>query len=176
MELIISVISLVLSIVSVALVYFQTRVADKTIKTQMVVSLIDQLYSDNIAQEVLVLIYSKDIEFSKESGEPVFISHQNSKNKVITSSVEMFLNRFQVIGHMFYLDVLSKKDLQGIRYEIIRTGRDKAIRQYFCYLNNEYQTISGVKHNHFAYFKDLYKAFEEEKSLIQSFDECPESA
>lgn len=167
MELTISIFSLVISILALALVFSQVRIATKTMKTQIAVSLIDELYSSDMVQETLWLIYLNRLGFSEEKGDII----DNDGSRVLTPKINVFLNKFQIIGHLFDLNVLNRKDLRGIRYEIMMIGRNEAIRQYFYYLNND-STIQFVAHDHFAFFKDLYLAFEYDPVYIKKFSKC----
>lgn len=147
-----------------------TESAVKTTKAQIAVTLVDQLYSDPTVHDMLDLIYIHDIEFKNENGYPVLTSAHDSKKQNLEPKLVIMLNKFQILGHLLELGVPQKHDLIGLRYEIIEIGRDKAIREYFDFLNNDYQKSSGIVHDHFKNFKSLYGAFEYDPSQKKQFE------
>lgn len=78
-----------------------------------------------------------------------------------------------MLAHSYHLRVLDKTDLRGIRFEIIKIGRNNAVRQYLKFLNSDYQKSSGVNHDHFASLKELYLAFEYDLSQQEQFKTIP---
>jgi hypothetical protein len=68
--------------------------------------------------------------------------------------------------------ILNRQDLRGLRYEVIEIGRSNAVRDYFHYLNTDYQQSSGVIHDHFRNFKDVYIAFEYDAAKKKEFEKC----
>jgi hypothetical protein len=147
-----------------------TASAVKTTKAQIAVTLIDQIYSDPTLHDMLDLIYTHDIEFKNENGAPVLTSAHDSKKQNLEPKLVSMLNKFQILGHLLELGVLQKHDLIGLRYEIIEIGRDKAVREYFDFLNNDYQKSSGIYHDHFKNFKSLYLVFEYTPSQKKQFE------
>jgi hypothetical protein len=119
---------------------------------------------------MLDLVYTHDIEFKNENGVPVLTSAHDSKKQNLEPKLISMLNRFQILGHLYDLGILQKHDLIGLRYEVIEIGRDKAVREYFDFLNNDYQKSSGIAHDHFKNFKSLYGAFEYDASQKQQFE------
>ncbi|MGH9931243.1 MAG: hypothetical protein ACREA9_18700, partial [Pyrinomonadaceae bacterium] len=116
-----------------------TESAVKTTKAQIAVTLVDQLYSDRSIQDMLALIYNHDIEFSRnEKGEPVITSLHDSNKENLEPKISLMLNRFQILGQLYDLGTLERQDLRGLRYEIIEIGRNKAVREYFDFLNHDY--------------------------------------
>jgi hypothetical protein len=142
----------------------------RTTKAQIAVTLVDQLYSDPTVHDMLDKIYTHNIEFyKKENGDPFLTSAGDSTEQNLEPKLVIMLNRFQILGQLLDLGVLQKHDLIGLRYEIIEVGRDKAVRKYFDFLNNDYQKSSGISHDHFKNFKSLYLAFEYEPSQRDEF-------
>jgi hypothetical protein len=133
----------------------------KTTKAQIAVTLVDELYSDATVQDMLHKIYTHDIDFKNENGTPFLTSADDPEKQNLEPKLAMMLNKFQILGHLLDLGVLQKRDIIGLRYEIIEIGRDKAIREYFDFLNKPYQKSTGIDHDHFKNFKSLYMAFED---------------
>ena len=63
MEIYISFLGLAISLVTLGLLYRQIRDSGKATKTQIAVSLIDQLHSDHLVQEILEFILVDNVEF-----------------------------------------------------------------------------------------------------------------
>lgn len=175
MELTISIISLIISLiiglVSLGLVYRQIREATKATKVGLAVSLIDQLYSDDLVQKTLELILTDNVSFKPGDPSALITSIQESEEQDVYLSMNILLNRFQVLGLAFDLGVFDKRDLRGVRFEIIKVGRNEAIRSYFEFLNDDYQRSSGVEHDHFDALKRMYLAFEYDPGERKKFYE-----
>jgi len=86
--------------------------------------------------------------------------------------VNALLNKFQIIGHLYKLNIMSKNDLLGIKFEIISIGRNQHLRAYFRYLNTTFKEKSKIDHDHFGYFKDIYNELEYDKNEKLSFADC----
>ena len=145
------------------------NVARTSAETQIAVSLIDQLYSDQVVQDTLDLIYANSIQFKNENGIPKLTTGNDSHPKNVERQLNVTLNRMQTLGLLLNLGTLKKDDLRGLRYEIIEVGRNRAVRQYFDFLNHDYQRSSGIAHDHFGYLKELYLTFEYDASQQQEF-------
>jgi hypothetical protein len=165
--------SFAVSIATLLLVYRQVRDAGKATKSQIAVGLIDQLYADELVQNNSERILADIVIFSINEKEQAVITYKEGhEEKDIYLEFNIYLNRFQVVGHLFQLGVLGKRDLLGLRYELLKTGRNKAVREYLKYLNGPYQRLSGVHHDHFDALKELYMAFEYDHSQKLSFKQC----
>lgn len=173
MGLLLSIVSLAISLLTLGFLYRQIRDAGKATKTQISVSLIDQLYSDKLVQDMIELVIVDRIHFKNDNGLAVITATENSVERDIYLELNILLNRFQVLGHSFHLGVLEADDLRGIRYEIIKLGRNSAVRQYLHFLNTDYQESSGVKHDHFAGLKEMYLAFEYDPNQRAEFTRIP---
>lgn len=138
-------------------------------KAQVAVTLEEKLHSDRDTQEMLTRIFDRDLQFKEENGEPIITSIKDQKRTNIERELDITLNRFEILGHLQDLRILDKKDLAGLEYEIIEIGRNKAIRDYFDFLNHQYQQSSGVNHDHFKFLKQLYLAFEYDSHQAQEF-------
>src|SRR5215213_2227355 len=145
------------------------EIAAKVAKMQVAVSLIDQLYSDPVVQGTLESIFSDSLRFKNDNGNPVISAVQGISEKRVDLEVNITLNRMQILGQLYHLQILTKEDLLGLRYEIISVGRNKAVREYNDFLNHGYQSSSGIVHDHFAYLKELYLAFEYDPSQKNEF-------
>ena len=157
----IAIVSLAVSFVSLLFTYSQVRVATKTTKAEIAITLIDQLYSDKSVQSLLQKVYDGKLSMQRSSDGFCGVFYADGTSMVdATGDIDSLLNRFQIIGHLFSIGVLQLKDLQGLRYEIICLGRNEAVRAYLGFLASDYQAISGIRHDHFGYFKNLYRAFE----------------
>jgi len=108
--------------------------AAKTMKTQIAVTLIDQL-THRVVQEMLELIATNNVEFVNENGIGTITCLQE-KRRNTHIDMNILLNRFQILGHLCHLKVLDEEDLRGIKYEILTIGRNGAIREYFAFLND----------------------------------------
>jgi hypothetical protein len=172
MELIIATTGLLISVVSAAFVYVQIILAAKTTRSALLNDLVGVLHFDPETREVLDLIYRDALSF--EVGLPSLQGSILSRpdGKQVIDAVEMLLARLQMVGHLFYLGALKRADLRGIRFETIMVGRSSAVRAYLQFLNTQFQELSGVVHDHFAYFKKLYLAFEYDGSQRESFALC----
>src|SRR5690242_19396766 len=154
MEKAIAFFSFVVSIATLLLVYRQVRDAGKATKSQIAVGLIDQLYADELVQSNLERILTDVVSFRIGEQEQAVITYkEDHEEKDIYLEFNIYLNRFNVLGNLFQLGVLGKRDLLGLRYEILKTGRNKAVREYFKYLNGPYQRLSEVEHHHFDALK-----------------------
>jgi hypothetical protein len=173
MEIVISILSLILGSAALFFVYRQVRDAAKATKSQIAIGLIDQLYADDKWQMTFERILGDLVRFRLDENEQPIITYKDGgEEKDIWLDFNIYLNRFQVLGNLFALGVLGKRDLLGVRFEILKTGRNDAVREYFKYLNGPYQRLSGVHHDHFYALKELYMAFEYEHEEKLSFKEC----
>jgi hypothetical protein len=173
MELVISLVSLAISLLTLGFLYRQIRESSKATKTQISVNLIDQLYSDKLVQDLLELVIQDKLSFRIDDDVALITSKEDSVEKDVYLELNILLNRFQVLGHSFHLRVLNEDDLRGIRYEIIKLGRNTAIREYLYFLNTEYQNSSGISHDHFAGLKEMYLAFEYDPNQRAEFGRIP---
>lgn len=165
---IIAVVSLAVSIISLVFTYSQVRVATKTTKAEIAITLIDQLYSDKSVQSLLQRVYGEALTIRRTQSGSCEVFYADGDSEIdATSEIDSLLNRFQIIGHLFNIGVLQVKDLQGLRYEILCLGRDRAIQAYLGFLATDYQALSGIRHDHFGYFKKLYMAFEYDPSALK---------
>ena len=114
---------------------------------------------------MLETIYRNNLTFDNESKQIKSSINDNS----LSVKVDKLLNQFQILGHLFHLKVIKRKDLSGLEYEIISIGRCDAVRKYINYLNSEYQHISGIHHEHFDYFNKIYIAFEYDKKQKDTY-------
>jgi hypothetical protein len=175
MELVISISSLILSLIigllTLGFVYRQIRDATKATKVGLAVSLIDQLYSDSLVQEMLELILTDNVFFRHGNPSALITSIKDSEERDVYLSMNILLNRFQVLGLSYDIGVFDKNDLRGLRFEIIKIGRNEAIRSYFEFLNDDYQRSSGVEHDHFDALKKMYLAFEYDSEATKKFKE-----
>lgn len=172
MELWIAFSSITISLLSLIVVIKQVRISTKAVKSQISVGLIHNLYKDKDNQNLLLMIYNKNIKSNPTM--KGFVEKQSDKNEskpLIFKEIDALLNQFQIIGHLLSLKIINKRDLNGLEYEILAIGRNYEIREYFKYLNVEYQIKSGIRHDHFKYFKDLYLLFEYDKNQIKSFND-----
>lgn len=172
MELAIAGTGLVISLVSAAFVYVQIVQAAKTTRAALLNDLVGVLHFDAAAREVLELAYTDALTF-----EPAGLGGHGSMTaapdgREVIDAVEMLLARLQMIGHLYNLGVLERADLRGIRFETIMMGRSAAVRAYLVFLNTRYQDLSGVVHDHFAFFKKLYLAFEYDAGQREAFEAC----
>jgi hypothetical protein len=168
-----AILSLALSFATLFFVYRRIKETNKATKSQIATGLIDQLYADKEFQNNLERVLADVVSFRKnDKEEPIITYKDDHEEKDIWLEFNIYLNRFQVIGNLFDLGVLGKRDLLGVRYEILKTGRNTAVRDYFRYLNDEYQGFSGVEHDHFYALKELYLAFEYDHEWKKSFEDC----
>ena len=168
---IIAVVSLAVSIISLLFTYSQVRVATKTTKAEIAITLIDQLYSDKSVQSLLQRVYNEELSVRRTPSGSCGVFYADGDSAVdATGEVDSLLNRFQIIGHLLSIGVLQVKDLQGLRYEILCLGRDKAVQAYLGFLATDYQLISGIRHDHFGYFKKLYMAFEYDPGALEAMN------
>ena len=173
MEKAITFLSFAVSIITLLFVYRQVKDASKATKSQIATGLIDQLYADMTFQNNFERILADTVAFRLDEKEQPFITYKDAQEeRDIWLEFNIYLNRFQILGNLFDLGVLGKRDLLGLRYEILKTGRNKAVRDYFKYLNDAYQRLSGVEHDHFYALKKLYLAFEYKDDEKQSFKKC----
>lgn len=170
--LVISILTAVFSVVGIVFVYKQVVLAAKTTRSALLSDLVGIVHFDSNSQDVLDYIYRDALTFSHGPsnihGAITSLPDANS----MTNAVDQFLCRLQMIGHLYYVGTLKRIDLRGIRFEIIMVGRNLAIREYFRFLNAEFQQVSGVSHDHFRFFKKLYLAFEYDHERINSFQDC----
>jgi hypothetical protein len=173
MEKAITFLSFAVSIITLLFVYRQVKDASKATKSQIATGLIDQLYADMTFQNNFERILADTVSFRLDKKEQPLITYKDAQEeRDIWLEFNFYLNRFQILGNLFDLGVLGKRDLLGLRFEILKTGRNKEVRKYFKYLNEEYKDVSGVEHDHFYALKKLYLAFEYEDDEKKSFKEC----
>jgi hypothetical protein len=173
MEKWIGLLSFVVSFATLIVVSRQVWNATKATKAQLAVGLIDQLYADKDFQDNFERILADIVTFRiTEAEQPVITCKDENGEKDIWLEFNIYLNRFAVLGNLYKLRVLRKRDLLGVRYELLKTGRNKAVRDYFRYLNEPYQKLSRVEHDHFDALKELYLAFEYNEDEKLSFKDC----
>jgi len=166
-----SILSLIVSLFAVIFVYRQVKVAEKSNRATVMTGLIDALYSDKGAQDALDGIYAGELVFIRDKVLRRSIK-KRANDAICTKNVDILLNRFQILGHLFDMKILTLEDLHGLEYEILMTGRNEAIRGYLGWLNTVRQETSGVIHDHFRDYKQLYLALEYEPKQSLSFKEA----
>lgn len=165
MEIWISISGIFISVLSLILVLRQIKISTKTIRSQIATDLVYKLYTNNENQNLLEKIYRGRLEFNDITKQ----IYSNKDEEILSVKVDRLLNQFQILGHLFDLQVIKGKDLSGLKYEIISIGRNEAIRKYLKFLNGEYQQESGIRHEHFNYFSNIYIIFEYDKAKKDSY-------
>ena len=162
------IITSILSFLTLLIVFFQIRLQRLTAKSEIAINLIDKIYNDAGIQHTLRKIYRDELEYYHDGVESRS-SLKEKSGKDITDEIDFLLNRFQILGHLYDIGVLTKKDLKGLRFEIISIGRNESIREYLKYLNNIFVIKTGVSHDHFSFYKKLYLEEEYDKEELKSF-------
>lgn len=170
--LMISGLALGVSIVSATFVYWQIQKQTNATKAQLFTTIIDDIHQDSEIQLILDHIFNSNIISCDDNITGKRRIKTIDTKSDITPKVDKLLGRLQVVGHLYSLKVLKKRNLQTIHYEIIITGRNLAIRKYFQYLNTDYIVRTGVEHDHYEYFKKLYYKFEYDKRQRKQFLKC----
>lgn len=158
------------------------RAGIKARRTQIFLQLLDKLYTDTTAQQTLSLIYNNQLTFNTNDNKihtntnttnnDLTTDNPTDNTKDVTNDIDQLLNRFQILGLLHNEKSLATKHLASITYELIKTGRNNAIRAYFQYLNTTYQAKSGILHDHFKAYKELYKQLEKDKTQRATFKPC----
>lgn len=173
MELIIAIVSLGISVVSAGFIYVQVVLAAKTTRSALLNDLVGTVHFDTISRQTLECIYRDALTFTRNASHPLgVITAQSETGPEMQAEVDQLLNRFQMIGHLFFIGALKRIDLRGIRFETIMVGRNRAVREYLRFLNTEFQRLSGVEHDHYLFFKELYLVFEYDKDEKAAFQTC----
>lgn len=138
-------------------------------KAQVFVSIFNDIHEDVRAQKVLLLIYRQGLTSEWLQGETRLIVKDLENGTNLTSELDRLLEKFQILGQLLELRVISKKNLATLAYEIIATGRNEHVQRYLDYLDNEYTELVEVEHKHFMFFKKLYIHLESNKDLRKRF-------
>jgi hypothetical protein len=150
----------------------QISIASKTTRAALQNDLVGVIHFDGSLQRVLQTIYRNKLTLVPDQSGLRVTFNADPSAQGLDDQVNALLSRLQMIGHLFNIGVLHRSDLRGIRFEIIMTGRNQAVREYLRYLNTKYQDLSGVVHDHFRFFKNLYIAFEYDLRHLKSFEDC----
>ena len=118
MEKAITFLSFAVSIITLLFVYRQVKDASKATKSQIA----DQLYADMTFQNNFERILADTVSFRLDEKEQPLITYKDAQEeRDIWLEFNIYLNRFQIPGNFFDLDVLGKRDLLGLRNEILKT-------------------------------------------------------
>jgi hypothetical protein len=130
-------------VVSAVFVYVQVVLAAKTTRSALLNDLVGIVHFDANSQHTLECIYHGALTFTHDSSHPHGVITAASKAGTdVNAGVDQLLNRLQMIGHLFFIGSLKRTDLRGIRFETIMVGRNRAVREYLCFLNTEFQVVS----------------------------------
>ena len=179
-------IGLLVSLISVGIALFvglrthrfvarQIEEGSSTRKAQILIDLVKSFYASPNTQRVLNGIYSGKLTEAKDlrDGSQRFVLGGGGQNdEDISSHVDIVLANLQIIGQFYFMKILDRASLASWRYEILSVGRNEAIRKYLAYLVNEYVKLSGIKHDHFGYYKQLYLELEYDTEKRESFAMC----
>jgi len=118
MEKAITFLSFAVSIITLLFVYSQVKDASKATKSQIA----DQLYADMTFQNNFERILADTVSFRLDEKEQPLITYKDAQEeRDIWLEFNIYLNRFQIPGNLFDLGVLGKRDLLGLRNEILKT-------------------------------------------------------
>lgn len=84
------------------------------------------LYSELI-YDLLYLVYDDRLEFCYTSPGQFVIVMKGDNNADIAPNVAKLLNVFQIVGNPLFTNALQKRDMRGLRYEILSLGCNEAI-------------------------------------------------